>query len=97
LKGENNMDYEEYGVESEEAIDYEAIVKRFKGEAEQLLQENERLRERLSSTRRFDVSLEKVKLEAAKAVQSPYFWAGYWLAIIAMGIIGHIAVGYERD
>lgn len=64
-------------------IDYAAIT-------EQLQHENERLREQLADSRQFDLSIERVKLEAARVVQSPYFWVGYFIGIVIVSLINRL-------
>ena len=66
---------------TEDSINYEALY-------EQLQGENERLRERLTSSylAKFDVDS---LLNAAKSIfTNGYFWCGYFVAIIVMLLIG---------
>ena len=64
----------------ETEIDFQAV-------AYQLQEENEKLREQITKHRKVDLSIEKLKHETSQAFQSPYFWIGYFLAIVVVSLI----------
>lgn len=69
----------------------EAIYK-----CDRLMEENEQMREQLAKIKFAATSLEAIKNATRIAFRDPYFWCGYFLAMIVMLLVGLIWKGKDR-